>query len=379
MRLRLSGDRTLHAGYCYNVLPGESVAALCEQARRICGPVRARVGVARMGVGLWIAQPAAVELRAPDALAALRAALDAEGLYVFTLNGFPYGGFHAPRVKERVFEPTWADAARVEYTLDLARILAALLPDDVAGGSISTVPLGPAAVDRALAGDGLRRAADGLAEVEAATGRRIALAVEPEPGAGFERADLLAAYLRDLGDATRARVGVCFDCCHAGVVDEEPAAAFAAMAAAGVACPKIQVSSALVVPDPERDETRAALAAFDEPRFLHQVRSARGGAMDLPEALATLDRGAPWRVHFHVPVHEAAVDRFATTRDTIERALAAALTAGGDVPHVEVETYTWNVLPAGRRPVDEAGLVDGIARELTWTVALLEQMGATPA
>lgn len=377
MKLRLSGNRTLHVGYCYNVLPGESVAALCEQARRICGPVRARVGVDRMGVGLWIAQPAAVELRAPAALAALRDALAREGLYVFTLNGFPYGGFHAPRVKERVFQPTWADEARVAYTLDLAAILAELLPDDVAAGSISTVPLGPANVDRARAGDGLRRAADGLAAVEAATGRRIALAIEPEPGAGFERADALATFLHDLdaGD----RIGICFDCCHAAVVDEDPAGAFAALAAAGVACPKIQVSSALVVPDPHRDDTRAALAAFDEPRFLHQVRSARGGTMDLPDALAGLDRSAPWRVHFHVPVHEAQIDRFTTSRDVIEPTLAAAFASGKELPHIEVETYTWNVLPEAQRPHDDAGLVDGIARELAWTVDSLSKMGAAPA
>jgi sugar phosphate isomerase/epimerase len=327
-----------------------------------------------MGVGLWIAQPAAVELRDPAALGALRAALADEGLYVFTLNGFPYGGFHAPRVKERVFEPTWADDARVAYTLDLAAILAALLPDDVAAGSISTVPLGPATVDRARAGDGLRRAAEGLATVESTTGRRIALAIEPEPGAGFERADGLAAYLRDLGAGDR--IGICFDCCHAGVVDEDPAAAFATLAAAGVACPKIQVSSALVVPDPHLDETRAALAAFDEPRFLHQVRSAHGGAMDLPEALAGLDRGAPWRVHFHVPVHEAQIDRFTTTRDVIERTLTAAFATDGEPPHIEVETYTWNVLPEAQRPRDDAGLVEGIARELIWTVDTLSKMGA---
>jgi sugar phosphate isomerase/epimerase len=374
VKLSLSGGyQTVHLGYCYNVLPGESVAALIEQTHRICGPVRARVGVERMGVGLWIAQPAAVELRDPAVLAALRAALDSEGLYVFTLNGFPYGGFHAPRVKERVFEPTWAEAARVEYTLDLAAILAELLPDDVACGSISTVPLGPASVDRARAGDGLRRAAEGLARVGMATGRRIALAVEPEPGAGFERADALAAYLRDLdlGDL----VGICFDCCHAGVVDEDPATAFAALAAAGIVCPKIQVSNALVVPDPESDETRAALAAFDEPRFLHQVRTAHGGTMDLPEALADLDRRAPWRVHFHVPVHEGQIGRFTTTRDVIAGALRAAV---GHAPNIEVETYTWNVLPESQRPRDEAGLIDGIARELIWTRGVLDEMGVWP-
>jgi len=389
MRLRLSDGRTTHLGYCFNVLPGESVAALIAQARRIQGPVRARLGVARMGVGLWIARAAATELR-DDAAArrALAAALAAEGLYVFTLNGFPYGGFHDPVVKARVFEPSWAEAARATYTEDLAELLVELMPEDVETGTISTVPLGAAGTDRAAARANLLRVAEYLSELP----RRIELAVEPEPGAAIERADVLAAFL-----GPRDRIGVCLDCCHAAVVGEPPEAAFAAMTAANVRCPKIQISSALVAARPDLDETRARLAAFDEPRFLHQVRSDRGGAMDLPEALASLDRGAPWRVHFHVPVHARAFGELDTTRDAIAPVIAAAFAAPGALPHLEVETYTWGVLPArtasaagqssdgtappwgAERPTDDAGLVEGIARELEWTLEMLAEFGAKPA
>jgi len=354
MQLVLADGRVVELGYCYNVLPGESVDALIDQVRRICGPVRARLGVPRLGVGLWIARPAATELADPAALRALRAALDDEQLYCFTLNGFPYGGFHAPRVKERVFEPTWAEPARVQYTIDLGRILAALLPDDVATGSISTVPLGPATVDRAAARAGIVRAVEQLPA-------RVELAVEPEPGAGFERASELAAFLAGSG------AGVCLDCCHAAVVDEEPIAAFAALATAGVRCAKIQISSALVAHTPDE-----RLARFDEPRFLHQVRSARGAAMDLPEAFATLDRGVPWRIHFHVPVHRAEIEGLQTTRDTIEPVLRAALAAGAP-PHLEVETYTWSVLPGTHE-----SLVEGITAELAWTLEQLAALGAQP-
>lgn len=375
MRLRLSGDRTLHLGYCYNVLPGETAAAVCDQIARVCGPVRRRLDVARLGVGLWIAQPAARELRAdPATRRRLAKALAAEGLYVFTLNGFPFGGFHAPQVKARVFEPSWADAARVDYTLDLAELLVELMPDDVARGSISTVPLGPATVDRAAAAAGLARLADGLEAIAARTGRRIDLALEPEPGAALERVAEVAAVAAAIGAPS---LGACVDCCHAAVVDEPAAAIFAALAAADVRCAKVQVSSALVVPDPADPDQRAAIAAFDEPRFLHQVRSARGGALDLPDALATLDRGAPWRVHFHVPVHDDDVGPLASTRAAIAPILAAALGLA-EPPHLEVETYTWAVLPPARRPRDEAGLIDGIARELAWTLARCAELGATP-
>src|SRR5271165_2288251 len=106
MRLVFEDGRSALLGYCYNVLPGETVDALIEQIRRICGPVRTRIGVERLGVGLWIAHGAATELRSDSRRRCdLRSALDRAGLYCFTLNGFPYGGFHAPRVKQRVFEP----------------------------------------------------------------------------------------------------------------------------------------------------------------------------------------------------------------------------------------------------------------------------------
>lgn len=381
MKIGLADGRSTELGYCYNVLPGETVDALIDQVRRICGPVRAQLGVDRLGVGLWIARGAATELRDVRVCRALRAALEAEGLYCFTLNGFPYGGFHAPRVKEKVFEPTWAEPARLEYTLDLAAILAELLPDHVTHGSISTLPLGPASVDRGRARAGLARAADGMLELSVRTGRAIALAIEPEPGAGFERADGLAVWLGDLVSEPQrvGSLGICLDCCHAAVVGEDPAAAFAAMSAAGVRCPKIQISSALIATRPDLEAVRERLAELHEPRFLHQVRSDLGGAMDLPEALTSLDRSTPWRIHFHVPVHRDEVADLETTRSSIRPVLAAALAAPGPLPHLEIETYTWNVLPPGERPDGDAGLVEGISRELAWTLDLLAELGAEPS
>jgi sugar phosphate isomerase/epimerase len=376
MKVVAADGRTTHLGYCFNVLPGETAAALIEQVRRYCGPVRRRLGVRRLGVGLWIAQPAAAELVVDrGARSALIDALVDEGLYCFTLNGFPFGGFHAPRVKERVFLPGWDDPERVAYTRALAELLVELLPDDVATGSISTVPLGPASVHRARAMAGIAQARSHLDRLAATSGRAIALAIEPEPGAAIERASALATLLAGQGTT----VGACLDTCHAAVVGEDPAAAWAALADAGVPCVKIQISSALVVPRPDLAATRAALAAFDEPRFLHQVRCDGGGAMDLPEALAGLDTSSPWRVHFHVPVHRDDVGSFGTTQAGIAPVLRAALAAPGPLPHLEVETYTWSVLPAGERPEGDEGLVDGIARELRWTIDTLATLGVRPA
>jgi sugar phosphate isomerase/epimerase len=373
MRLVFDDGRSALLGYCFNVLPGETVDALIEQVHRICEPVRTRLGVERLGVGLWIARRAATELRNDSRQrAGLRAALDRAGLYCFTLNGFPYGGFHAPRVKEYVLEPTWADAARLDYTVDLAAILAELLPDDVECGSISTLPLGSTAVDVDDARVALARAADAFDAIGARTGKQIELAIEPEPGACFERVAALVEYLDG-----RPGLGVCLDCCHAAVVDEDPAGAFSVMTAGGVRCVKVQISSALVAQHPDRDAEQ--LVALDEPRFLHQVRSDGGGAMDLPDALASLERDTPWRIHFHVPVHRSGLAGFATTQDTIARVFAAALATPGQLPHFEVETYTWSVLPGAERAGTDEVLVDGIARELAWTMEQLATLGARPS
>jgi sugar phosphate isomerase/epimerase len=376
VKIIAADGRSTHLGYCFNVLPSETAAALIDQVHRVCGPVRRRLGVERLGVGLWIAQAAAAELVFDRAArVALLDALASEGLYCFTLNGFPFGGFHAPRVKEKVFLPGWDDPERLAYTKALAEILVELLPDDVAAGSISTVPLGSASVHRPRALDGIAAARSHLERLAERTGRSIGLAIEPEPGAAVERAAALATLLAGQGDA----VGACLDTCHAAVVGEDPAEAWDALAAAGVPCLKIQISSALVVPRPDRPDVREALAAFDEPRFLHQVRCDHGGAMDLPEALADLDTSSPWRVHFHVPVHRDDVGSFGTTQAAIEPVLRAALAGAGPLPHLEVETYTWSVLPAGERPEGDEGLVDGIARELRWTLDLLARLGAHPA
>jgi hypothetical protein len=373
MQLEDAGGRRFHLGYCMNVLPGETVAALHEQLHRYCVPLRHALQLPRMGLGLWIAQAAAAELAADrGALATFREALAAAGLYVFTLNGFPYGGFHAPRVKARVFAPDWSDERRVVYTEQLAEILAALLPPELANGTISTVPLGLGAVDLALAAGNLQRVAGFCRRLAARTGRHIRICLEPEPCAALQLVERAASLLAELD---REHLGVCFDCCHAAVVGESVAGAFAALQQRRVTCGKLQISSALVCREPHRSASRTQLRALDEPRFLHQVFAGGASALDIPDALRFLDPRLPWRIHFHVPVHRRYLDGFDTTEATIGEALACAVREG--VTHMEVETYTWSVLPDGERPADDAGLVAGMAGEMRWALARLAELGVT--
>ena len=325
-----------------------------------------------LGVGLWVAAPALADAGAADRL---REQLHRLGLEVVTLNGFPYEAFHAEVVKLGVYRPNWADPRRRDYTLGLARLLASLLPADVTEGSISTLPLGwRTEWDDAAAGAGrraLEEVAAGLVALEAETGKRIRIALEPEPGCTIETVAQAADFLAGLAPEW---IGLCLDACHLAVQFEVADGALALLADAGVPVVKAQVSSALRVPAPE--SSRAFLDGFAEPRFLHQVREVVGGhvagADDLPDALGgALPAAAEWRVHFHVPVHAAEH----TTQHELEATLAALV--GGPAPlttHLEVETYTWGVLPDG--PGGDDGLVEGLAAELAWTRDRLVALGA---
>jgi sugar phosphate isomerase/epimerase len=373
MRLRHPDGSTLHLAYCSNVHPADDLDGVAAQLERYAARVRERLGVPVLGVGLWVAAPALAD--GEGAAERLRAQLDRLGLEVVTLNGFPYTAFHADVVKLDVYRPNWADEQRRDYTLGLARLLAGLLPADVEEGSISTLPLGWRTEwdgdDQMAAQRALDQVAFGLEELQDQTGKRIRLALEPEPGCTIETVAQASEFLAGLAPEW---IGLCLDACHLAVQFEDPDGALADLAAAGVPVVKAQVSSALRVPEPAG--ARAFLDDFAEPRFLHQVRERVGagvaGTDDLPEALAGgLPASSEWRVHFHVPVHAAEH----TTQAELEATLAAL--AGGPAPvtrHLEVETYTWGVLPDG--PGGDDGLVEGLAAELAWTRDRLVALGA---
>ncbi|MEV8314388.1 metabolite traffic protein EboE [Streptomyces sp. NPDC059900] len=384
MRFRHPDGSVVHLAYCTNVHPAETLDGVLAQLRDHCEPVRKRLGRDRLGIGLWLAKDAAHALVTdPAALRGLRTELDRRGLEVVTLNGFPYEGFGAEEVKYRVYKPDWTDPERLSHTTDLARLLAALLPDDVADGTISTLPLAwrtPFDATRAEAArsalTALAQRLDALAEL---TGKSIRIGLEPEPGCTVETTADAIAPLTAIG---HDRIGVCVDTCHLATSFEDPQTALDALAAAGIPVVKSQLSAALHAEHPHLPEVREALAAFDEPRFLHQTRTltAAGlhGTDDLGESLAgdALPESAPWRAHFHVPLHAAPAPPLTSTLPVLKDTLAQLV--GGPGPrtrHLEVETYTWQALPPELRPRSRPQLADGIAAELTLARDLLTDLG----
>ena len=389
MRLRHSSGETVHLGYCTNVHPAEDLAGIRAQLDTYAVPVREALDAELLGLGLWLAAPVAAELAADaSARRRLRADLTARGLEVVTLNGFPYAAFQAPVVKGDVYHPDWTTPQRLAYTLDLARVLADLLPDDAARGSISTLPLAWRHPWDAARADAARRRLDelaaGLADVERDTGRRIRVAFEPEPGCVIESTGQAAGLLSGVDTD---RLGVCVDLAHLACAWEQPAEAFARLRAAGLPVVKVQVSAALEAPDP--GGAADALRRWVEPRFLHQTRAAgcAGGADPADPAYAADDLDAaldaelpgPWRVHYHVPLHAPPEEPLRSTLPVLRAALAA-LYEGPDAgcDHLDVETYTWGVLPEARRPRTDAELARGIAAELAFARAELVALGLAP-
>ena len=423
--------------YCLNVHPTPTWEALLENVAK-AGQVRqlrhAFPGMhtpagqsqdscgAEMGVGMWIPAELLSTARQPARISELKSTLEQHRLRPFTLNGFPFGNFHQPVVKHDVYRPTWADARRAGYTLELFQLLDDLLPADVEG-SISTVPLAwpdPSWFDDGQTPRGFRwlnaagrefarhcsqnlqRIVDWLAELEQRTTRYRYLCLEPEPGCLLGTSEDLCDFFEMWFDGTlggepqtaiqqarlRRYLRVCHDVCHAEVVRESQVAALENYRRLGLTLGKVQLSSAPMLPlDMLPGEAASAvdeLKQFIEPRYLHQTHDGHQLHEDLPLAfehwgwgqseaapLAAESAAQPWVVHFHVPIFLKQIGRLQTTQTAIIEC-CQALAGDDQLQHIEVETYAWNVLPQRQQ---FGSLEQGIAQEMDWACQVLDPAG----
>ncbi len=382
-----------HLTYCTNIHRGETWPEVFHALQTHALAVRDRVGDkdTPFGLGLRLGVEVVRELSDAAAKAEFRRWLERENCYVFTINGFPYGRFHGTRVKEQVYHPGWHTPERLEYTKALFDLLAELVPPG-GEGSVSTLPLSFKTFDLpADAKDQWRRHVEDCARhlhrLRRATGRDLHLGLEPEPLCTLETSAEFIDFMADFDDDVRAVVGINYDCCHLALEYEEPRQAFARLREAGLRVSKLHLSSALrLTPTPEALEK---LRAFHEETYLHQVivkPGALGPAeadglrryVDLPNALqaATEGRegevGDEWRVHFHIPLHAAPGAPLFDTRDHLQGALDALAAEPGLCRHLEIETYTWEVLPPALRQLD---VTASLADEYHWVLAELRTRG----
>lgn len=400
--------------YCTNIHTGESWSETKSNIETHARELKAIVSPdGSFGIGLRLSAAAVADLLQGHELAAFRSFLDRNGLYVAVINGVSFGSFHCGSVKTGVFAPDWRSAERVRYTLNLVRVLECLLPEGTDGG-ISTIPLSYKPWLRRESSEfsslpqivsNLVVVVEELVRVRRETGKVIHIDIEPGPDGMVENTSELLSFFDGplcqtgpvllsglLGVSEQEARGhilchlrVCFDTCHMLVEYEDLIDSIRRIQQHGVAIGRLQLSSALEATFGQAPEVRAQLLSelrqFAEPVYLHQVIEQRLDRSlrhfhDLDAALEyPLDLSAKgWRIHYHVPLFTDIYGSLSTTQQG-NREILSAIADSPFTTHLEIETYTWDILPAALKLT----LLRSIAREYEWVLDQLRQDGAAHA
>jgi hypothetical protein len=389
--------------YCTNIHHGENWKDHFNEIKKYFPGIKKELSPDNpMGIGLRLSNVASVELIEEKNLDVLRQWLHENNAYVFTMNGFPYGSFHDTRVKDQVHAPDWTTDERVAYTIRLFQILKDLLPDGTEGG-ISTSPLSYKhwfKTDDALK-NAMKRSTnnivlvvENLIEIYQSTGKILHLDIEPEPDGMLETGkefihwfltELLADGAKSLAakfnvsisqaeELLKEHVRLCYDVCHFAIGYEPHLEITHEILTSGIKIGKLQISAALKgVMDKDimlRQNIKESFSKYNEPTYLHQVVAKKNNGEllrypDLPEALSDYDNPNinEWRAHFHVPIFEENFGSLQSTQKDIEEVLRLQK----DIKftsHLEVETYTWEVLPG----LLKLPLQESVVRELQWVI-----------
>ena len=391
-----------HLTYCTNIHPGYDWATTFDSLKNHVPEIKQSVSKAKpFGLGLRLSNKASEELGLGERLKEFQSWLAENDVYVFTMNGFPYGNFHNERVKDDVHTPDWTTPERVTYTKRLFDQLALLIPEGISGG-ISTSPISYKYWHESKDATHLAftKGADHLSEIilhlynlEANSGKYMHLDIEPEPDGMLENSDevihFFSEYLlplakpileQELGKTAEEAIAiihryitVCYDICHFSLAYEEPSATFEKFAKARIKIGKVQVSAALkIISDASgNDKIWEALALFDEPTYLHQVTEKIDGKVktynDLPIVLKHKATFKELRAHFHVPIFLERFGALHSTQDHIVK-VVEYLKAYPVSEHLEIETYTWDVLPIALKK----NLTESIVREMDWFIDTLK-------
>jgi len=388
-----------HLTYCLNVHPGETWNENLAAIKTHTLTIRDRVAHGQpFGLGLRLSHQATATLIQPEKLDGFKQFLHDQNLYAFTINGFPYGSFHTKPVKTAVYQPDWANRERLDYTTTLAHILAELLPEGI-DGSISTVPLGYKFTSGSRVAESpsskmmlhLAECAVSLHETQMKTGREVHLGLEPEPDCLLETtmeviqffenqlipqaiphlASRLSCARPEAEAILRRHIGICFDTCHLALQFENLAASLNRLVQHGIRVSKVQLSAALEVTPTA--EARARLNDFRDPVYLHQVKTLPlNRYADLDEALASpATPNQPtslWRIHFHVPLYFEGMAPLHSTTHVMDARFWHHLATLPNC-HLEIETYTFHVLP----PALQAGGVGASTiKEFEWVAQKYE-------
>ena len=388
-----------HLSYCSNINPGESWAECFLNLQTYTTEVKKGLTNEKFGIGLRLSHNASLELLEHNNLLEFKRWLEDAQMYVFTINGFPYGGFHDQIVKDAVHAPDWTTIERLEYTKRLFYILSELLPEGLDGG-VSTSPISyrywhkndqDLSKVKKTACRYFGELIIYLNELKDKTGKSLHLDLEPEPDGVIEttaefidffnnhlliESQSLICDRLNISKATadaiiREHFQICFDVCHFAVGFEKPAVVLKTLKSANIKVGRIQISAALSsgrINHEDVDWVKEEFKVFDEPTYLHQavVKEKNDNLLryrDLSFALESFDKFDfnEIRTHYHVPVFTEKYGRLVSTQQDIIDTLAVWKETNF-TNHLEVETYTWGVLPE-KMQID---IVGSIVRELDW-------------
>ena len=390
------GNGLGHLTYSTLVHPGDTWEDMWASLTTYVPQVKERVAPNEpFGVSLRLSAASARTLAgSAEERDRLRGFLADNDLYLYTVNAFPYGPFKGRIVKEQVYEPDWRSEERTEYTIDVADVLADVVDEDTSP-SIQSAPLGfqpnvtgPDVV--ASYTEHVLRVAAHLVGLEQRTGRTVTLGLEPEPfcfletteetvryfeeqlysgTAAAELARLARIPISEANSALRRHIGIVYDICHQAVVYESIPESLTQIVDAGIPIFKLQEAAALHVPT-VTEEAVEVLTRYASTIYLTQTFERNGDGsltrfLNVDEALADWARNprpCEWRVHIHVPVFLDDLGVFRTTRSAIADALAFHK-ASPLSRQLEIETYTWDMLPDDLKTGD---IVEYVCRELEW-------------
>ena len=394
-----------HLCYCSNIHPGESWDEIFQNLKSYTIKVKEKMTNSSFGIGLRLSNQAADELLTANKLSEFIIWLKKENMYVFTINGFPYGNFHGKPLKDHVHTPDWSTEKRLNYTKNCIQILGRLLPKNMEG-SISTSPISYRHWHKTdlekkniikLACQHLTLIICELIKLKQTTGTLIHLDLEPEPDGMIETSQECVDFFNDhlipfakpiISDTFNRKntdaeklikdhIQICFDVCHFAVGFENPKEAINTIQNAGIKIGKIQISAALSsgeISIKNREKIKTELRQFDEPIYLHQaiIKSKNGKLKhfkDLGNALNNITSDSKEiRTHYHVPIFTTQFKTLRSTQLEIIETLNEWKKSNFS-NHIEVETYTWEILPKEL----QTNTIDTIVRELDWVKSQLNK------
>jgi hypothetical protein len=392
-----------HLTYCTNIHAGKNWEEDFEILKENLPIIKKSIAPDQpFGIGLRLSDAASLQLIQPVALKEFKKWLEDNNAYVFTMNGFPYGDFHHTVVKDHVHQPDWTTTARKDYTFRLFKILQSLLPAEMDGG-ISTSPLSyrhwftsVADVEKAKEQATLNiiEVLKELHTIYIESERLMHLDVEPEPDGMLETGEEYIAWFENdllrLGvpalieafglsaveaeESIKRHLCLCYDVCHFAIGYEDHETVLKELQEKGLRVGKIQISAALKA-DLDTNaavklQIKESFSNFNEPTYLHQVVAKKGdGSLirypDLPQAMADFDHPEvkQWRAHFHVPISLQEIGYLQSTQDDILNVIDLQKKQPF-TNHLEIETYTWEVLPEKiKLPITQS-----IINEINWVI-----------